>query len=193
MNIKRVTLLAGMALASTAFAVPATASASGTWTSGHQALKGEAFVDLTGIIAFSSILPAYNYECDVHAKMVMTGADEGTGHLTEFNLTTSSCVGEGAAAGCEIAEHKVTKKPEAEGWMLTATDTDIIVTSSVFYDFKFKGCLFKELGTTLTETTLDPDKATEISELQITDVGGVGTTSGSLEVVGEGAGAYGVH
>jgi len=98
--LKKMMLLAGMALAAIAFAVPASASAQ-VWNGTHTDT-------LTGFISFGNPVAGQSkFGCEAHAAFTV---EEGTttGELETFVPTTETCVGEGAFAGCSLVEDETT-------------------------------------------------------------------------------------
>lgn len=105
--LKRITLLAGMALAAIALAVPASASAL-EWTHEEETFGGTASDTLSGWFGFGN--PEFlktKFECFSHAGFEVEG-ESTTGLLTSFGPTTAACKGEGAFAGCSLATDSTT-------------------------------------------------------------------------------------
>jgi hypothetical protein len=110
MAFKKMSLVAGMALAAITFSAPASASAL-EWTDENASFGGEATDVLSGKLTFGN--PAagqIKFGCMVHLGIVAHGGTD-TGTLESFNITTSTCEGEGVLTGCELKEDSVTGLP----------------------------------------------------------------------------------
>ena len=103
MRSKKLTLLAGMALAAVAFAIPAFASA-GAWQ--HNGVPLGAQQHLTQsyegpLVAIAG--GAGQFSCVVTVTITAEGPNNG--QVQEFSLATESCEGQGAFAGCVVVHH----------------------------------------------------------------------------------------
>jgi hypothetical protein len=116
MTLKKMMLLAGMAFAAIAFAIPATASAlpktDGThWTNGNQHKIVNNGVSISapfeGFLDFTTPMPPApvhsTFGCEVTAIIKVTGPT--TAEATKFEPTTTTCVGTGIFAGCKLKAH----------------------------------------------------------------------------------------
>jgi hypothetical protein len=104
--LKKMMLLAGMALAAIAFAVPTSASAF-EWNGTHED-------SLTGFLGFGNPAPGQTkFGCEVHIDIDVAG-ETSTGELTGLVPTTATCVGEGSYSGCELVEDSATVAPATQ-------------------------------------------------------------------------------
>lgn len=102
MRIKRSPLVAGVALAAIAVALPATASAFTIKDNGK--ILENAEIPLTGQVKVQS--SGTGLECTVHMTLFVNG---NTVDVTKFAITTNSCAGFGSIyAGCEMSSDKST-------------------------------------------------------------------------------------
>ncbi|HWM63535.1 MAG TPA: hypothetical protein VNP96_06030 [Solirubrobacterales bacterium] len=99
MGLKRIMLLACMALTTIAFAAPATASA--TWLKHEEPIAQNENLEFTGSVNFS-IPGVASYECVFHTQATLE-AGTTTGRINGSNLTPGTCSGTGALAGCTFA------------------------------------------------------------------------------------------
>jgi hypothetical protein len=123
MSLKKLALLATALCALVAFAVPASASATGYhFTDNTKAIEGtEASVVLHGEMTFVNIFGSY--KCEVTSEIDFNTHDAT---VTTFDPSTEECVGTGSLAGCELTSHQATVegKPISEN-PATATIVDI--------------------------------------------------------------------
>jgi hypothetical protein len=167
--LKKMMLLAGMALAVVAFAGPASASAA-EWihnVEGEEvpAVSGES-EDFTGFAKFEvTVLEGTSFGCVVHAHVVLGGGS--TANVTGFEITTSTCVGEGLLAGCELSADQPTNLP----WTVAINPTDFSI-ANVTLDNRFKeGCFFEEAQLKFPSITAVPNNRTEITTLTLSGAG----------------------
>ena len=142
MTIKKMLLLASMALAAVAFAVPATASAkTDVWTADGETLGPgeEATAGFEGFLAFTTPQPAVpvhsTYGCQVTVAINAVGEAGGT--VEAFNPTTGTCEGTGVFTGCKLKEH-TTNPP----WNINVATTPGSVTGPITIHNIYEGCGF---------------------------------------------------
>jgi hypothetical protein len=145
MKLKKMLLLASMALAAIAFAAPAAA----------QALEfNEATESYEGVLAFSTESPAPgSFECEVTVSIVSEGGN--TAEVEEFTPTTSTCVGKGLFTGCVLKAHS-----SSEPFIGHITGSDITVTDepgNIVIHNEYEKCAFG-----ITETNLEFQSVTAI-------------------------------
>jgi hypothetical protein len=156
--LKKMTLLAMAVAAIAAFAVPASASAATDWTDNgavvangvdiSQGFEGKLQFAVSGVGTFG---------CEVTIKITITGPTSA--EITQFNPTTSTCVGTGAFEKCKLKSDKSTVP-----WTITNGATTLAVTASpltVFNEYE-AGCgvgatsdLVFEAGITVTPTLVE--------------------------------------
>lgn len=164
--LKKMMLLAGMALAVIAFAAPASASAL-EWTDDNAPFEGTIEDTLSGKISFGNpAVGATKFGCIAHAGVTFeggTGADEGTGWLDSFVPTTSTCVGEGSFAGCSLSEHETTIPRDANGKSLAKihiVETNKVTLTTpagnpiVIHNVYNAGCAIEKSTLTVSHLTL---------------------------------------
>ncbi len=181
MNVKKMLLLASMALASMAFALPATASAF--------ELEGEGEIPhteiaLTGTIETDSL--GRGIKCTVHATLTTEGP-AATTFITKFEITTNTCAGFGDTYnGCTVGADQVTNLP----WGVDI-DATALTFKKLTYDMTLGNCgTMKTYDVTTTVVTATADNKNEIHSFALsgtatvdTDVGTVNAAvKGSLEV-----------
>jgi hypothetical protein len=162
---KKMMLLASLALAALAFAVPASASASGHFTDNHGPVTGSVTASFSGPATF--VVPnVASYECIVHATVTVETAG---GTIKSFEPTKNTCVGGGALTNCELTSATATGE-------LTPTATDIDIKNFTLLNTFASPCPIPVVHAT-GELTAIPDNTTTISEL---------TVEGSLAITGGG-------
>ncbi|HXS46132.1 MAG TPA: hypothetical protein VN756_01565 [Solirubrobacterales bacterium] len=193
MSIKKILLLASMALAAFAVAAPAGAMAeelTGTgWTMGGVAF-GEAFTEeATGKVKFNTL--GSSIECEATAKL--TGNTSGASHtgIVHFTVKTAGCVYGGTFANCVIHEieetgpdnsytytYHIGKTKGVVGEPREATVTNVVVKNKLREKSDTtKDCDASNAKTVLVNfplITVTPDNADAISTLGIS---GEGTAS----------------
>lgn len=189
--LKKMMLLAGMAVAAIAFAAPASAMAQhGThWTDNHEVIEPsvtreapfEGFLDFT--IAPPNVPVHSTFGCEVTGIIQATGPTNG--QITKFAPTTNTCVGTGIFAKCELETHTANVP-----WTVTNTTADLDVTKpggDVTINNVYKNCAAgaippsdPEFASITVDPTIDPD--TTITSLAITgvDTKGAVTATGSI-------------
>ncbi len=128
MTLRKMMLLAGMALAAIAFAVPASASAASThWTDDHEVVSSPANITapFEGFLKFTvapPFVPVHStFGCQVTIKVNVTGPTAA--QITEFRPTTTECLGTGVFTGCQL-EEDVSNVP----FSIANTDADLDIT-----------------------------------------------------------------
>jgi len=182
MKLKKMLLLASMALAVVAFVAPAAAQA-------EQHEFNEATESYEGVLQFSTTSPAPGtFKCAVTVSINAKGGT--TAEVEEFTPTTSTCVGEGLFSGCVLKEHTSSVPFTAH----TTLTNDITVTDEpgdiVIHNF-YEKCAFG-ITTTILEfpsVTAVPNPTT--GSVQTLTISGESTTgvkaSGTVTAEGEGA------
>jgi hypothetical protein len=120
--LKKMMLLAVMALAATAFAVPASASAD-TWADNGVAIEEaeEVVQPYEGFLQFNTGATGV-FGCQVTAVVVTNGPHAAT--ITQFSPTTSTCEGTLAFKGCKLIKD-VSNVP----WDVSNATTPLVVTA----------------------------------------------------------------
>lgn len=162
MSIKKMLLLAGMALAVVALAGPASASAEPlTWLDNHEVLGAEehATEEYEGPARFFGA-GEDSFGCEV--TVVLTAEGGHTGTITKFEPTTETCTGTGAFAGCELANHSASTP-----WDVDVTTTDLVVTDVTIHNEYDEACAVETTHLEFPELTAVPDENTTISTLTV--------------------------
>jgi hypothetical protein len=150
MTFKKMLLVASMALAAIAFAAPASASAL-EWTDEGEPYAGEASDTLSGKLSFGNPAAGQSkFGCTVHAGVSGEGGSS-TGTLTSFNVTTSTCAGEGAFATCKLKEDSTTGLPAVVH--ITGTNT-LTITGPIVIHNHYEGCGITKSTLTISDATL---------------------------------------
>lgn len=97
--MKKLTLVAAMAMAVAAFAVPSTASAQ--WTHNHKHLVGNAQIHGVGSANFQSGIGGVNCASNVTATATLTGGTT-TASVTQFSPVVADCDPTGGINHCTI-------------------------------------------------------------------------------------------
>jgi hypothetical protein len=191
--LKKLSLLALAVGALVAFAIPATASASGTWTHSGVALKEHTTIKSTGTIQFTSKSGAGGIHC-ANAHVTTTISNKGVATITTFDCTGPITFGSlKEVFGCSV-EVLHTSLP----FIATATSTAIDITGIHINNTMNAGCL---VGTSITVTnkgttavTATPNNTGAISSLtmggEVETSVGPSVVSGTLAV--EPAATYGI-
>jgi hypothetical protein len=164
--LKKMILLASLALAAIAFAVPASASAQ-VWTGTHTD-------SLTGFIVFGNPAAGQTkFGCEMHVAFTVAG-NTTTGSLETFEPTTATCVGEGSYTGCELVEHETTI-PNDTTIHITGTNSVTLTTPTgtaiVIHNIYDEGCAIEKSTLTVTHLTLNtPTVAQGNTDSNLTDV-----------------------
>lgn len=105
--LKKMTLLAGMALAAIAFAAPASASAL-EWTHNGEEFEGTLEDTLNGTLWIGNMMPGgNNFGCQIQVNLQVTGGSSSA-TISSFSPKTKTCQGSGWYVNCEIAEDNIT-------------------------------------------------------------------------------------
>lgn len=195
MSIKKMMLLATTAIAAMAFAVPAGASASGMFYHNGAELKGTANVNFSGGIAFFTGLGGI--ECVGHAEAELKTS---SGSVKSLVITTSTCKGFGAFAGCKVIGDEPTTP-----WALTPT-ANVIDLQGVVIHNEFEeiaggpGCGAEFATINFENVTLTPNDKTKIGSVTVSGEGIVevfgleleAEALGALSVTSGNSGTYGI-
>ena len=139
MTIKKMLLLASMALAAVAFAAPATASAVDVWTADGDTLGpgNEATAGFEGFINFTTPPPAVpvhsSFGCQVTVAIKAVGEAGGT--VESFNPTTDTCQGTGIFVNCKLKED--TSNPP---WNISIASTPGTVSGPITIHYIYQDC-----------------------------------------------------
>jgi len=170
--LKKTMLLASMALAVAAFAVPAVASAEGTITHDGQPVPTNNVVELTlsGFMEFD--IPALDsgYGCDVEATVELVSGHPSTGTTSFDIVNTETCVGTGLLADCELVEDE-TNAPyhvAVSSEDFTVTKPGGVIEINNLFD---EGCIVPAAQLTFNEVTMTPDDPTSISTVTLSGEG----------------------
>jgi hypothetical protein len=164
MNLRKMALLAGMALAAIAFAVPATASAEETpiWLKNHDPLTEHAELEFAGTAQFET------EEGGIHCNETeghVTAEPPHTGVVTAFTVETESCEGFGLLEGCELVDHELTNEPVGHA----TANTDIEITEvELWNEFAGSGCPVETIELHLPVVTLTPENSGSHTEAPTT-------------------------
>jgi hypothetical protein len=128
MSTRKILLFAGMAFAMAAFALPATASAFTIKDNGKTLEK--ATLPMTGAVRVESL--GSGFECGVDSAL---SVNVDTVEVTEFKLTTATCVTFGSAfKNCSIESDEATLP-----WSVILEKEGLEIPSAVF-DVNLKNC-----------------------------------------------------
>lgn len=191
MSIKKILLLASMAVAAIAFAAPASASAEWTFTdfrdNEHKHVETNQHFEqaFEGFLGFSTVVGTY--QCEVTVKVTTTGPNSAK--VKEFNVTTPTCEGTGFFAGCELANDS--NNLGETTWTINLTTSDGVMhvkrhagDLTIFNEYK-EGCFFEtshlEFGEVTLTPTLDGEGTFSKLTLSGTDTSGNVTAFGSVE------------
>jgi len=119
--LKKMMLLALMALAATAFAIPTSASADQWIYEGAEIGEGEELEQAyEGVLSFNTG-PTGAFGCQVTAMVITEGPEAG--RVTSFSPTTGTCTGTIAFKGCVLAHHTANVP-----WRIGLASTPLVVT-----------------------------------------------------------------
>jgi hypothetical protein len=188
MSIKGIVLVVSMALAMVMLAAPAAASATEFTDNGKPVEKGAEF-ELSGEINVSSL--GSGVACVAHSKFGFTSAT--TIDVTEYKITTNTCVGYGKYKGCAVIGDKPTGLP----WVGHVTVLGLLLTDPLV-DYTFSNCWTEKAQVEISSLEMEADSTKSIHDFTLsgeaeieTDMGkGEGEVSGTLEIVGEASGTY---
>jgi hypothetical protein len=175
--MRKITILASLALGALAFAIPASASAEVTWTDRHMHVgNGEK----TAEKPFEGFLEFFaggenTFGCQVTVKVIAEGPNKG--EVTSFQPTTTECVGKGVFVGCQIEKHTANTP-----WDLDLTENETITVTprppaedlTIHNEYK-EGCAVPTSHLEFPDATLTPtlDGEGTITSLSLS---GVATT-----------------
>lgn len=181
MSIKKMMLLAGMAMAVVAFAAPAMAVANEMTDEGTPVAAGTE-AQLSGTAKFTSIIffVESGIECNVHATLTAETAETGQ---TEFEITTSSCKGFGFLNGCEVVADELTGNP----WETHVSSSNTLtVTDVTIHSTQDSECAMENIFLQFGEVTATVDDPASISSVTLSGTGMANelsaTASGELSV-----------
>jgi hypothetical protein len=180
---KKMMMLAGVALAAIAFAVPASASAE--WTDDGASFSGSVTDVLTGKISFGNPAAGQTkFGCQAEADFDVFGGTT-TGELTSFVPNTATCEGEGAFAECQLESDSTTIPADttlhlvgAEKITLTTPLGEPIVIHNVYKS----PCPIEKTTLTVEDLTLTTNGRTDLTDVTIEGTGLSHTTTRSPTV-----------
>lgn len=185
MSIKKMLLLASMALAAIAFAAPATASAE--WTHEGEPIGDKANISLSGTVGFAGAGGAA-FECVVHSSVTLEPGTTGT--VKSFQITTNTCKGTGPLENCVLANDTVIGLPwvvHTNGTAMTITD----VTITNHYVDNTPACPVHTTVLHFASATATPDSTSAMSSVTVSGTATSGAVAfGSFAVTP--AGTYGI-
>lgn len=187
MNIKKVLLLTSVALAVTAAAIPASASAVELKDNGNQLINRE--IEINGNVKVTAL--GSGTECAVDARILVNKA---TVEMKKFEVTVATCVIIGAGLkNCKVKSTLTTSIP----WAMKFTMENLTMqTGLIDTELESKAgvvCPTKTRDITIKDVRLTPDNVNAISfftvfgEVKIDTDGGkeeTGVMEGSLSVAG---------
>jgi hypothetical protein len=180
--LKKMMLLAVAAAAIAAFAVPASASASGMFFDEGEAITEPIEEEFTGPISFLTGLGGFS--CQSHPVLEL---DTNGGTVLDLGITTSTCAGSGALAGCTLANDKL-DEPLPN---VTPTAATIDIEGLVLTNTYGGTCPLSGTNSTLTFNTsplvATPNNPAAISTLTISGAGTVDTALGALSATASGS------
>jgi hypothetical protein len=155
--VKKMMLLAMAAAAVAAFAVPATASASGMFYHEGESFEGAIKETFAGPIGFATGFGGF--DCNAYAEVDM---ETNGGTVTSLEIDTETCTGTGALAACTLVEDEVTKLGT-----LTPTAADIDIQNVEITNTYGGMCPLTHSTITATAVTATPDNPAAISTLTL--------------------------
>jgi hypothetical protein len=192
--LKKVVLLASVALATVGLAIPASASAAGTLF--HKGVfvpvGNHVTIPFTGEISFDYPAIASSFGCVSHPQFTLESGHPSIGEVTKFELTTAKCEGTGLLKGCELVED-ATNKPEID-----VGANDMTITEAEFFLVFNAACIVPAAEFTFQEVTATPNNRQAIASVTLTGTGVDDVTAlevlitGTPNVAGGLAGTYGI-
>lgn len=191
--MKKILLLASMALAAIAFAVPAGASASSLRYEGAP-IEEHREVELTGQARFEFL--GTGIRCTVHTRLTTEDGTHATTVVKTFEITTETCEGFGFQySGCEVETDKVDGLP----WTVAIDPTKLTISSGTITG-TLSNCFTKRNDITGGTISATVDNTSAIHSVTLSGGFNVDTDSetipavarGTLEVVGEDSGKYSI-
>lgn len=180
--MKKIMLLVTAAAAVAAFAVPASASASGMFYHEGKPFEGSTEVKFTGWLAFDTAVGGMR--CDVHP---VAHINTNGGTITTFGITTETCVGSGLLEPCTLENDALDETPT-----LTPTATTIdILNVDLTNTYGGEECPLEGSRITFGRGAAGPAVGTPnnpnaISTLTISGTGKVHTALGELNALATG-------
>jgi len=175
--LKKMTLLAGMALAAIAFAVPASASAL-EWTDNGAAFTGTASDTLSGFIAFGEP-GGTEFGCVAEVGISATGGS-ANGSVTSFTPNTAECAGTGPFSGCELESDSTTGLPAAVSIVETSKLT-MSNASIVIHNVYKPGCLIEKVTLTVSHLTFNLNGRSDLTDVTVEGLALAHITAGGVE------------
>ena len=193
MKIRKIVVLASLAVAAAVFAVTAGASAS-VWLHEGEPLEEHVEIGLSGGQVFevpgSGVLL-----CPVHATLTTEGGS--TGQITEWEVASEGCLASGQFAGCEATASEAQGLP----WAVDVDSASLTITGSDISRGFAPGCALESVEFTTPEIAVTSETPGEISEVEFIGEGTADLepggevayrTFGSFTVDGAAAGTYGI-
>jgi len=180
MSMKKIMLLASMALAAVAVMAPATASAQGFQIADAGVpVKTGTKVTLSGTAGFENTTLGVGVRCTVHATLE---AETSTVGHTQFTITTNTCVFTGAfTSGCTtVSDEPVYENAGAgthEGWVTEAASANTLSITDVTINATNDGfpCVLGSVELAFEKITATVNNAAAISSVTLS---GTGTNGG---------------
>lgn len=171
---KKLGLIAGMALAALAFAIPVSA-ASANWTHETVPITNNETMHLTGTMGFDNGAGT-GFDCEVTANLEMT-AGTTAGHVRNFTVFTNTCVGKGVFVNCKVKS----ATPAGEPWAAAIVGGTVRINgfdlTNVYENCPAESTTIIDNGA--PEVIATPDNNEAIESLKIT-----GTAAGGLNITG---------
>jgi hypothetical protein len=183
MKLRKVLLLAVIALAASAFGINAASASAAVWKHGGSNLAKHTEIGLTGGEVFET--GTAGMSCEVLATITTSGGSTGTIKKWEVK----NCGGGfGELAGCEV----LATEPKNLPWTLDVNAADLTITNMRIRRTFKAGCKVKELDKTVASVTMTPDLTTAISSFEFLGTNGTYKQFGSFNVNAPNAGTYGI-
>ncbi|HWM63895.1 MAG TPA: hypothetical protein VNP96_07905 [Solirubrobacterales bacterium] len=179
MNLKRIMLVASMALALVAVAAPASASAN--WLKHHKPITQNEHIEVEGVLGFA-IPGVASYRCEIDITATLF-AGTTTGEIDTFDITTNKCVGEGGLQACTLKGDHTFDLPwemhveTNEAGEPDITITDVTITNT--YNDNTPNCPVHDSTVIFPAVTATPDNPTTMSTLTVS-----GTGAGGIQAFG---------
>jgi len=154
MSIKKVLLLASMAIAGAVVVMPAAADDEFPWTHDHKALDKNATTKFSGTAEFSGEFGTFT--CEVHIPVILEPGTTGT--VETIEATTAKCAGDELLKGCVPEIDTALNLP----YTMHATKTKIDVTKVAFHVIFDEKCFVPEMTMTFPSVTVDPEQPATI-------------------------------
>lgn len=192
--MRKLMLLAALATAAAALAVPTAASA--IWTVDHVHLPGGANAELhaEGNFAFTSSFGGVN--CNTVTTTIQLKGGQTTGTIGQFNPVIANCTASGMLTGCKVTEVHRT----GLSWVIHSNAVDIQATK-VHLDYTLTGFLCPANVTLMGDMTVTPESPQQpekttmqglVLEGQLaTNIGPNATVAGTLGLTPASSNKYG--